>query len=48
MGTAAGLAIDDAGIPTVAALSDEGIFLMRYTRQGPVDLSFRSTTTARP
>jgi uncharacterized delta-60 repeat protein len=46
--TFAGLAVDDAGIPTVAALSSDGIFMMRYSRQGPVDLSFRSTTTDRP
>ena len=48
LATAAGLAIDDRGIPIVAALSDDGIFLVRYDREGPVDLSFRSPTTARP
>ncbi len=48
LATAAGLTIDDEGVPTVAALSDDGIFLVRYDRAGPVDLSFRSLTKARP
>ncbi len=47
LATAAGLTIDAEGIPTVAALSDDGIFLVRYDRAGPVDLSFRSMTPAR-
>ncbi len=47
LATAAGLTIDDEGVPTVAALSDDGIFLVRFDRAGPVDLSFRSMTPAR-
>jgi uncharacterized delta-60 repeat protein len=38
LATAAGLAIDAAGIPTVAALSGDRILLTRYTRDGPVEL----------
>jgi uncharacterized delta-60 repeat protein len=48
LATAAGLAVDEGGIPTVAALSSDGIFLMRYTRESPVELSVRSAITARP
>ena len=47
LATAAGLTIDDEGVPTVAALSEDGIFLVRFDRAGPVDLSFRSMTQAR-
>jgi uncharacterized delta-60 repeat protein len=36
--TAAGLAVDAAGIPVVAALGGDGILLTRYDRDGPVEL----------
>jgi hypothetical protein len=36
--TTAGLAIDAAGIPIVAALTRDGILLTRYNREGPVEL----------
>src|SRR5262249_62171363 len=38
LATAAGLTIDAAGIPTVAALSGDRILLTRYTGDGPVGL----------
>ena len=38
LATAAGLAIDAAGIPTVAALGGGRILLTRYDREGPVEL----------
>jgi hypothetical protein len=38
LAAAAGLAIDAAGIPTVAALSGDRILLTRYNREGPVEL----------
>jgi uncharacterized delta-60 repeat protein len=38
LAAAAGLAIDAAGIPTVAALSGDRILLTRYNREGPLEL----------
>jgi len=38
LATTAGLAIDAAGIPTVATLSGDRILLTRYNREGPVEL----------
>jgi hypothetical protein len=39
LATAAGLSIDAAGIPTVAALSGDKVLLTRYSREGPVELT---------
>jgi uncharacterized delta-60 repeat protein len=38
LATAAGLAVDAAGVPTVAVLSGDRVLLTRYTRDGPVEL----------
>jgi uncharacterized delta-60 repeat protein len=38
LAAAAGLAIDAAGTPTVAALNGDRILLTRYNREGPVEL----------
>jgi uncharacterized delta-60 repeat protein len=38
LATTAGLAVDAAGIPTVATLGRDRILLTRYTRDGPVEL----------
>jgi uncharacterized delta-60 repeat protein len=47
MATRAGLAIDATGIASVAALSDAGILVVRYNREGPIEQTFRSTPTTR-
>ena len=38
LATTAGLAVDAAGLPTVAALSGDRVLLTRYNRDGPVEL----------
>ena len=44
----AGLAIDGKGIPIVAAVSSDGVFHIRYNREGPADKSFQSVPNVRP
>ncbi len=46
--TTAGLTLDEQGSPVVTVVSDNGIFVVRHNRGGPVETSFQAVPNARP
>jgi len=46
--TKAGLAIDEKGTPVITAVSDHGLFVLRYNKGGPVDTSFQAVPNLFP